>query len=170
MHATRANFRKLAAGLSRHRPHHVPVAAVATALERDDRCARVSGRCPPGRRDRALVGRGDDSIVAMLAFNFFFLPPVGAFVIADPQNWVALFAFLAVSLVASNLSAVARDRTQEAMTRRDELGEAPRFEPRCAADHGQRDGEFVARRIHRTPLRSGLRGDLSAARHRMDRV
>jgi two-component system, OmpR family, sensor histidine kinase KdpD len=61
------------------------------------------------------------SIVAMLAFNFFFLPPVGAFVIADPQNWVALFAFLAVSLVASNLSAVARDRTKEAVTRRDEL-------------------------------------------------
>ena len=48
--------------------------------------------------------------------------------IADPQNWVALFAFLAVSLVASNLSAVARDRTQEAVTRRDELAQAPRFE------------------------------------------
>jgi two-component system, OmpR family, sensor histidine kinase KdpD len=61
------------------------------------------------------------SIVAMLAFNFFFLPPVGALVIADPQNWVALFAFLAVSMVASNLSAVARDRTKEAVTRRDEL-------------------------------------------------
>src|SRR6266498_5233281 len=61
------------------------------------------------------------SIVAMLAFNFFFLPPVGAFVIADPQNWIALFTFLVVSLVASNLSAVARDRTQEAVTRRDEL-------------------------------------------------
>ena len=61
------------------------------------------------------------SIVAMLAFNFFFLPPVGALVIVDPQNWVALFAFLAVSLVASNLSAVARDRTHEAVTRRDEL-------------------------------------------------
>jgi len=61
------------------------------------------------------------SIVAMLAFNFFFLPPVGAFVIADPQNWVALFAFLAVSLVASHLSAVARDRTRDAVTRRDEL-------------------------------------------------
>ena len=61
------------------------------------------------------------SVVAMLCFNFFFLPPVGAFAIADPQNWVALFAFLAVSLVASNLSAVARARTQEAVGRRDEL-------------------------------------------------
>ena len=53
------------------------------------------------------------SVVAMLCFNFFFLPPVGTFTIADPQNWVALFAFLAVSLVASNLSAVARARTQK---------------------------------------------------------
>ena len=57
----------------------------------------------------------------MLCLNFFFLPPVGTFAIADPQNWVALFAFLAVSLVASNLSAVARARTQEAVGRRDEL-------------------------------------------------
>ena len=61
------------------------------------------------------------SIVAMLFFNFFFLPPVGTFTIADPQNWIALIAFLAVSLVASNLSAVARARTQEAVERRDEL-------------------------------------------------
>jgi len=61
------------------------------------------------------------SIVAMLCFNFFFLPPVGALTIADPHNWVALVAFLAVSLVASNLSAVARARTQEAVWRRDEL-------------------------------------------------
>jgi two-component system sensor histidine kinase KdpD len=62
------------------------------------------------------------SCVAMLAFNFFFLPPVGTLTIADPQNWIALFAFLAVSLIASNLSAVARARTQEAVARRDELG------------------------------------------------
>src|SRR5438874_7381348 len=61
------------------------------------------------------------SVVAMLAFNFFFLPPIGGFTIADPQNWIALFTFLIVSLVASNLSAVARDRTEEAVVRRDEL-------------------------------------------------
>lgn len=61
------------------------------------------------------------SVVAMLAFNFAFLPPIGTFTVADPQNWIALAAFLAVSLVASNLSAVARTRTDEARTRRDEL-------------------------------------------------
>ena len=34
------------------------------------------------------------ALAATLALNFFFLPPVGTFTIADPQNWVALFAFL----------------------------------------------------------------------------
>ena len=55
------------------------------------------------------------SVVAVLCFNFF-LPPVGTFTIVDPQNWIALFAFLAVSLVASNLSSVARARAEEATT------------------------------------------------------
>ena len=61
------------------------------------------------------------SVAAMLAINFFFLPPIGTFTIADPQNWVALFTFLAVSLVASNLSSAARARADEARARRDEL-------------------------------------------------
>lgn len=61
------------------------------------------------------------SFAAVLVFNFFFLPPVGTLTIADPQNWVALFALLTVSLVASHLAAVARARTQESDARRDEL-------------------------------------------------
>jgi two-component system, OmpR family, sensor histidine kinase KdpD len=61
------------------------------------------------------------SVVAMLSLNFFFLPPVGTFTVADPQNWVSLFAFLAVSVVASHLSAQVRARAEEALGRRDEL-------------------------------------------------
>ncbi len=37
------------------------------------------------------------SIVAVTALNFFFLPPIGTLTIADPQNWVALFAFLTLA-------------------------------------------------------------------------
>src|SRR6201989_1398220 len=62
------------------------------------------------------------SFAAVIAFNYFFLPPVGTLTIADPQNWAALIALLIVSLVGSNLSAVARARTQESEARRDELG------------------------------------------------
>src|SRR4051812_2380024 len=61
------------------------------------------------------------SFAAVFAFNFFFLPPIGTLTIADPQNWIALFSLLVVSLVASNLSAVARARTRDAVARRDEL-------------------------------------------------
>lgn len=61
------------------------------------------------------------SVVAVLCFNFFFLPPVGTFNIADAQNWVALFAFLAASIIASQLSATARQRTLEAVERQREM-------------------------------------------------
>lgn len=61
------------------------------------------------------------SVLAVLGFNFFFLPPVGTLTIADPQNWAALIAFLIVSVVASQLSASARARAREALERRNEL-------------------------------------------------
>ena len=55
------------------------------------------------------------SVAATLAFNFFFLPPIGTFTIADPQNWVALFSFLATALIASRLSDKAKRRAREAV-------------------------------------------------------
>ena len=61
------------------------------------------------------------SIVAMLCFNFFFLPPVGTLTIADPQNWVALLAFLVTAVVASQLSGRARRRHLEAVARQRDL-------------------------------------------------
>ena len=59
--------------------------------------------------------------MATLCFNFFFLPPVGTLTIADAHNWVALFSFLVVSIVASRLSTTARVRAQEALDRRNEV-------------------------------------------------
>jgi two-component system, OmpR family, sensor histidine kinase KdpD len=61
------------------------------------------------------------SIAATLAFNFFFLPPVGNFTIADPQNWVALFTFLTTSLIASRLSTKARRRALDAIERQQDI-------------------------------------------------
>src|SRR5215471_17820834 len=61
------------------------------------------------------------SVAGMLCFNFFFLPPVGTLTIADPQNWVALFAFLVTSVAGSELSARAKRRAVEAMKRQQEM-------------------------------------------------
>ncbi|HEV7858188.1 MAG TPA: DUF4118 domain-containing protein [Pyrinomonadaceae bacterium] len=54
------------------------------------------------------------SILAILCFNFFFLPPYYTLTIEDPQNWVALAAFLATALTAGQLSARAKRRAEEA--------------------------------------------------------
>src|ERR1700736_232413 len=67
------------------------------------------------------------SILAMLAFNYFFLPPVGKFAIADPQNWAALFAFLVTSIVGSQLSSRIRKEADEAHQRRREVERLYRF-------------------------------------------
>src|ERR1700734_230455 len=61
------------------------------------------------------------AVGATAAFNFFFLPPIGTFTIADPQNWVALFAFLVTALVASNLAERARREAEGAKQRRREV-------------------------------------------------
>jgi two-component system, OmpR family, sensor histidine kinase KdpD len=61
------------------------------------------------------------SVIAMLAFNYNFLPPIGRFTVADPQNWVALFAFLVVSVLASHLSSRARQKAEDASARRREI-------------------------------------------------
>jgi two-component system sensor histidine kinase KdpD len=61
------------------------------------------------------------SLGAVLCFNYFFLPPILSFTIADPQNWVALFAFLATSVIASQVSAHAKQRTREALERQRDM-------------------------------------------------
>jgi two-component system, OmpR family, sensor histidine kinase KdpD len=61
------------------------------------------------------------SVIATLAFNYFFLPPVGTFTISDPQNWIALFAFLVTAVTASELSERARRGARTAIERRQEL-------------------------------------------------
>ena len=61
------------------------------------------------------------SIAATLVFNYYFLPPVRTFTIADPQNWIALLAFLLSAIIASRLSERARRETLNATRRRKEV-------------------------------------------------
>jgi len=61
------------------------------------------------------------ALLATIAYNYFFLPPVYTFTIADPQNWVALVAFLVSAVTASQLSERARRSTAHANQRRREV-------------------------------------------------
>ncbi|MBV8219037.1 MAG: DUF4118 domain-containing protein [Solirubrobacterales bacterium] len=54
------------------------------------------------------------ALLSAAAFNFFHLPPVGRFTIADSRNWVALAAFTLVAVAVSTIADVARSRALEA--------------------------------------------------------
>jgi two-component system sensor histidine kinase KdpD len=57
------------------------------------------------------------SALSVLSYNFFFLPPLYQFTIADPANVVALFFFMFVSVAASALGT--RTRAQAEAARRE---------------------------------------------------
>ena len=73
------------------------------------------------------------AVLATLVFNYFFLPPVGTLTISDPQNWVAMFAFLATALVASELSERARREAANAHQRRRDVERLYAFSQRLLA-------------------------------------
>ena len=50
------------------------------------------------------------SIASMLAFNYFFLPPLHTLALTDSGNWVALAVFVVTAVVVSELATQARRR------------------------------------------------------------
>lgn len=61
------------------------------------------------------------SLLGILSFNFFFLPPLYTFTISDSQNWVAFGAFLVTAIIAGQLSSYARRRAEESEANRKEI-------------------------------------------------
>lgn len=61
------------------------------------------------------------SLLGVLSFNFFFLPPLYTFTISEPQNWVAFGAFLVTAIIAGQLSSYARRRAEESEANRKEI-------------------------------------------------
>lgn len=72
------------------------------------------------------------SLFSMLAFNFFFIPPLYTFTIADPDNVVALFFFAVVAVIASNLTARVRAQAVTARQRAKTTEDLYRFSRKLA--------------------------------------
>lgn len=70
------------------------------------------------------------SILCTLLYNFYFLPPVGRLTIADPQNWVAIAAFLVASFLVSHLSDRERKQAEASEARRHDIELLYRFSQR----------------------------------------
>jgi two-component system sensor histidine kinase KdpD len=71
--------------------------------------------------------------LATLSYNFFFLPPLYTFTIADPENVVALFFFTVVAVVASNLAARVRGQALSARLRARQTDDLYQFSRKLAA-------------------------------------
>ena len=57
------------------------------------------------------------SLISVLAYNFFFLPPLYTFTIADANDVAALFFFAIVAVIASNLASRVRGQAVDARQR-----------------------------------------------------
>jgi two-component system sensor histidine kinase KdpD len=71
-----------------------------------------------------FAGRGPAivaSVLSFLAFDWFFVPPVGRFTVSSPEEWLALFLFLVVALITGQLAAGLRRRAEEAHRREREV-------------------------------------------------
>jgi len=91
------------------------------------------------------------SVAATLFFNLYFFEPKLTLTIADPDNWVALFSFLATSLVASQLSTKARQRTLDALERQRDLERLYTFGRLILlADEGEAFARQLARKLAET--------------------
>ena len=71
-------------------------------------------------------------VFSVLAYNFFFLPPLYTFTIADPENVVALFFFLLVAVIVSNLTAAGRRQIVSARARAKTTAELYAFSRKLA--------------------------------------
>jgi two-component system, OmpR family, sensor histidine kinase KdpD len=61
------------------------------------------------------------SLASAACYSYYFLPPIGKFAIADPENWLALTVFLVVALISSRLSERAHREAAEAQLREREV-------------------------------------------------
>ncbi len=87
------------------------------------------------------------SIGCTLLYNFFFLPPIGSFTIADPQNWIALLAFLASAIVISRISESERRQAAMSELRRSEMERLYEFSNQLLMEENLHDVASHAPRV-----------------------
>jgi len=99
------------------------------------------------------------ALMGVACFNFFFLEPVHTFTIADPQNWIALAAFLITAVTAGAMSARAKRRAEEAEAGRREI-ERLYNEYRAAAERARQAEVFEQSERLKSALLDAVTHDL----------
>lgn len=97
------------------------------------------------------------AVAATVGYNFFFFPPRRTLAIDDPENWIALAAFLLASLLANRLLVRERAQAERARASREEIEAL--YEMSLALLKGaggiEQIGEAAARYLDRIGASSG---------------
>ena len=113
------------------------------------------------------------SVAGVVCLNYFFFPPIGTFTIADPQNWVALLAFLAAAAFTSHLSSSVKRRALEAERHEQEMEKLYALSRACMLQDADRGDGGVAQGAGRVAYQIaqvfGLRA-VALYEHSSDRV
>ena len=113
------------------------------------------------------------SLAATACYHYFFLPPVGTWMIADPANWVALATFLLASVVVSRLAAREKRRAEDAEARRKEIEALSVERERFLAERSHLDALKESDALKTSLLRAvshDLRTPITAIRLGLDRL
>src|SRR5262249_19963902 len=94
----------------------------------------------------------------MLAFNFFFLPPLYTLTINDSRNWFALLVFLVTAVVVSELATRSRRRAEEAEAALVALRELTEERERLAAEALEAEALRRSDALKTALLRAGSHG------------
>ena len=106
------------------------------------------------------------SLLCTLLYNFFFLPPLGTLTVSDPQNWIALLAFLGAAIIVSHLAESEHRQAVLSEQRRADASSSSNL-PFCskgasvaqrllALRRGDREIQPISLPVRQTPPRSRL--------------
>jgi len=87
------------------------------------------------------------SLGCTLVYNYYFLPPIGSFTIADPQNWIALVSFLASAIFISRISESERKQAAMSESRRNEMERLYEFSNQLLMEENLHDVASHAPRV-----------------------
>jgi two-component system sensor histidine kinase KdpD len=79
------------------------------------------------------------SVLAFLAYDFFFIPPYYRFTVDDPSEWLSLFALLLTALVIGQLTSTVQARATEAIESRRRIATLYGFAQLIASTTDQQD-------------------------------
>ena len=79
------------------------------------------------------------ALASVLAYNFFFIPPLYTLTVGDPENLITLFFFLIVAVIVSNLTARTRGQVLTARARAKTTAELYAFSRKVAGIGGLDD-------------------------------